>query len=150
MAQSSRNAQGGRLGGNISRFDRSSFLSFGAAGTISILRIYQHSSLRPKGGREKIPVKKREMSNDNLEAKTNKELLILLNYRLGKLEDKVGSICGNLESKASLNDMDELEKKVEDLWDWKNRVIGFAIASGALSGTIGGVLANLLTKFGGL
>jgi len=90
------------------------------------------------------------MTNDNLEAKTNKELLILLNYRLGKLEDKVGSICGNLESKASLNDMDELEKKVEDLWDWKNRVIGFAIASGALSGTIGGVLANILTKFGGL
>ena len=61
----------------------------------------------------------------------------------------MGSICGNLESKASLNDMDELEKKVEDLWDWKNRVIGFAIAAGALSGTIGGVIANIFSVVGG-
>jgi len=39
---------------------------------------------------------------------------------------------------------------VDDLWDWRNKVIGFSIAAGAVSGTIGGVLANLLTKFGGL
>lgn len=90
------------------------------------------------------------MSNDNLEAKTNKELLILLNYRLGKLEDKVGGLCDNVGKKAAIKDMEELEEKVDDLWDWRNKVIGFSIAAGAVSGTIGGVLANLLTKFGGL
>lgn len=90
------------------------------------------------------------MTNDNLEAKTNKELLILINYRVGKLEEKVGGLCDNVGKKAAIKDMEELEEKVADLWDWRNKVIGFAIAAGALSGTIGGVLANLLTKFGGL
>ena len=90
------------------------------------------------------------MTNDNLEAKTNKELLILINYRVGQLEEKVGGLCDNVGKKAAIKDMEELEEKVADLWDWRNKVIGFSIAAGAVSGTIGGVLANLLTKFGGL
>jgi len=89
------------------------------------------------------------MTNDNLEAKTNKELLILINYRVGKLEEKVGSLCDNVGKKAAIKDMEELEEKVDDLWDWRNKVIGFSIAAGAVSGTIGGMLANFFSVLGG-
>ena len=90
------------------------------------------------------------MTNDNLEAKTNKELLLLLNYRLKMVEEKLKDLCSSVNNKTNIADTKDLEERVNTLWDWRNKVIGFSIAAGAVSGTIGGVLANILTKFGGL
>ena len=90
------------------------------------------------------------MPDTELSAKTNKELLLLLNYRLKMVEEKLKDLCSSVNNKTNIADTKDLEKRVDTLWDWRNKVIGFSIAAGAVSGTIGGVLANILTKFGGL
>ena len=90
------------------------------------------------------------MPDTELSAKTNKELLLLLNYRLKMVEEKLKDLCSSVNNKTNIADTKDLEERVDTLWDWRNKVIGFSIAAGAVSGTIGGVLANILTKFGGL
>ena len=90
------------------------------------------------------------MPDTELSAKTNKELLLLLNYRLKMVEEKLKDLCSSVNNKTNIADTKDLEERVNTLWDWRNKVIGFSIAAGAVSGTIGGVLANILTKFGGL
>jgi len=90
------------------------------------------------------------MPDTELSAKTNKELLLLLNYRLKMVEEKLKDLCSSVNNKTNIADTKDLEERVNNLWDWRNKVIGFSIAAGAVSGTIGGVLANILTKFGGL
>lgn len=43
------------------------------------------------------------MSTSKLSAKTNKELLILLNYRLEKLEEKMTEMCDTMQNKVDVS-----------------------------------------------
>ena len=89
------------------------------------------------------------MTNSELSAKTNKELLLLLNYRLKLVEEKLKDLCSSVNSKTNITDTEELEKRVDTLWDWRNKVIGASLVAGAVSGTIGGMLANFFSVLGG-
>ena len=89
------------------------------------------------------------MTNSELSAKTNKELLLLLNYRLDKVEEKLKDLCGSVNNKTNITDTKDLEKRVNTLWDWRNKVIGASLVAGAISGTIGGVIANIFSVLGG-
>jgi len=89
------------------------------------------------------------MPTSELSAKTNKELLLLLNYRLDKVEEKLKDLCISVNSKTNITDTEELEKRVDTLWDWRNKVIGASLVAGAVSGTIGGMLANFFSVLGG-
>lgn len=89
------------------------------------------------------------MTTSELSAKTNKELLLLLNYRLDKVEEKLKDLCGSVNNKTNTADTEKLEEKVNTLWDWRNKVIGASLVAGAVSGTIGGMLANFFSVLGG-
>ena len=89
------------------------------------------------------------MPDTELSAKTNKELLLLLNYRLKMVEEKLKDLCISVNSKTNITDTEELEKRVDTLWDWRNKVIGASLVAGAISGTIGGVIANFFSVIGG-
>lgn len=84
------------------------------------------------------------MPTPKLSAKTNKELLLLLNYRLEKLEEKVTSVCTSLEKKADAKDFEPMVVKINDLWDWRNKVVGMAIGVGAIAGGVAGAVVNAL------
>lgn len=95
------------------------------------------------------------MKSNNLEAKTDEELFILLNYRVEELEEKIANLCKSVNGKTTLadigeleKDIGELEKKVSILWDWRNKVIGFSIAVGVIGGLW--LLSGLLAGFSGL
>ena len=89
------------------------------------------------------------MPDTELSAKTNKELLLLLNYRLKLVEEKLKDLCDSVSNKTNITDTQELEKRVDTLWDWRNKVIGASLVAGAVSGTIGGMLANFFSVLGG-
>ena len=89
------------------------------------------------------------MPDTELSAKTNKELLLLLNYRLKMVEEKLKDLCGSVNNKTNTADTEKLEEKVNTLWDWRNKVIGASLVAGAVSGTIGGVIANFFSVIGG-
>ena len=64
------------------------------------------------------------MPTPKLSAKTNKELLILLNYRLDRVEEKLKDLCGSVDERATLAQLSGLvsqeeftpvKKDVEDL-----------------------------------
>jgi hypothetical protein len=64
------------------------------------------------------------MSTSKLSAKTNKELLLLLNYRVERVEEKLKDLCGSVDERATLAQLSGLvsreeftpvKKDVEDL-----------------------------------
>ena len=86
------------------------------------------------------------MPTSKLSAKTNKEILILLNSQLENLEKEVIRLCQTIEKKADVKDTDSVSKKVDILWDWRNRVIGMSIGVGAIAGGVAGAVVNALGR----
>ncbi len=86
------------------------------------------------------------MSTPDISAKTNKEILILLNSQLENLEKEVIRLCQTIEKKADVKDTDNVSEKVDILWDWRNRVIGMSIGVGAIAGGVAGAVVNALGR----
>jgi len=74
---------------------------------------------------------------------TSRELLIRIDERQQQICREIKEIKESLLKKVDLDeDYEEMKDRVSQLWDWKNRVLGWATAAGAIAS----IAYNLLEK----
>ena len=75
------------------------------------------------------------------------ELLIRIDERVKTMYLKMDSLCSRMEKKVDDDsDYQAMEKKVDSLWDMKNKLVGWAIGVGVVSGTTVTLLKDLVSK----
>lgn len=77
--------------------------------------------------------------------KTNNDLLIRIDERVKKTSEDIVDIKKNLDCKVN-NDKNyvEMTDKVDNLWDNKNKLIGWLLGAGIVGGTTGNLLSGLV------
>lgn len=79
---------------------------------------------------------------------TNKELLIRIDERQQNLCREVAEIKKILSEKVTKDeDYEQMVKRVDELWDWKNRTIGVATAAGAIASLVFNIVQKLITVY---
>ena len=79
------------------------------------------------------------------EPKTNNDLLIRIDERVKKTSEDIVDIKSKLDCKVDNNKTyEEMTDKVDDLWDNKNRLVGWMIGAGVAGGGISTVLSGLV------
>jgi len=74
------------------------------------------------------------------------DLLTRIDERQAGIIDKLREICGSLNKKVDKDDEYlELKKRVDNLWDSKNRMIGWMLGAGASGGLVAGILRALVS-----
>lgn len=68
---------------------------------------------------------------------SEKELLIRIDERQRQMSELLQDVRHSLLLKVENNEeYHELQKKVDSIWDWKNKITGYAIAAGAAAGLV--------------
>ena len=75
---------------------------------------------------------------------TTRELLIRVDERQANISKKLNDLKILLDSKADTSDLDPYCKKVDTLWDERNRVLGWIVGAGLLGGGVSQVLSSLV------
>jgi len=74
------------------------------------------------------------------------DLLTRIDERQVVVTEKLASIQKSLECKVDKDDEYlELKKRVDNLWDSKNRMIGWMLGAGASGGLVAGILKTLVS-----
>lgn len=76
---------------------------------------------------------------------SNKDLLIRIDERQQQIRREIellrGEVCKRVEND---DDYHDLRKKVNTLWDWKNKTIGYAAGAGAVASLTFELLKSVL------
>ena len=73
------------------------------------------------------------------------DLLLRIDERQKNILGKVSSLCEQLDKKVDYDaDYQEIVRKVENLWDSKNRMIGWMLGAGIAGGTVSTVLKSIV------
>ena len=71
------------------------------------------------------------------ETPTGHELLVRIDERVKAMSVNVHELCVQVNKKVSNDDdYQDIVKKVNNLWDMKNRMIGVMLGSGVVGGTL--------------
>ena len=75
---------------------------------------------------------------------TQRELLIRIDERQKQMSLDIKILKDNLEKRVPLdNDYLDICKKVNNLWDWKNKTMGYAAGAGAIAS----IVFNLFQRY---
>jgi len=81
------------------------------------------------------------------ETPTGHELLIRIDERVKSMSINMDDLCTQVDKKVSNDDdYQDIVKKVNNLWDMKNRMIGWMVGAGIASGTTVTLLKDLVDK----
>lgn len=76
---------------------------------------------------------------------TQRELLIRIDERQKQMSEDIASLKACMERKVSVNGEYEIMKaKVEKLWDWKNKAMGYAAGAGAVASLVFEVIKTFI------
>ena len=82
----------------------------------------------------------------NISQMKDRELLIRIDERQAGMSKKIANLCDTLSLKVNNDEKyKEMVGKVDNLWDSKNKVIGWLIGSAGIGG-IAGALANQIKE----
>ena len=81
------------------------------------------------------------------ETPTGHELLIRIDERVKSMSINMDDLCTQVDKKVSNDDdYQDIVKKVNNLWDMKNRMIGWMVGAGIAGGTTVTLLKDLVDK----
>ena len=78
---------------------------------------------------------------------TNKDLLIRIDERQQRVLEDIIAIKNNLERKVNNDDeFKTMKEKVDKLWDFKNKMLGYGAGAGAIASIVINVIEHVLNK----